>query len=372
MQSFNKLKILFVIDSLGSGGAQKQLVNLINSIYGKYEIEIFLYNPNSNFYMHGLPENISIFRQNKRLSRGFKLSVVLNLIWTVKKFDVVISFLPTANIYTAIACIFKSNTKHIACEMSILNETEGKFKRFLANISNRLANHVVCNSYSQSRYIESLKGMKGKVSTIWNGSVINNNFTKKLNCSKFDSLIIIGRVAYPKNGLRLLKSLDFFYHKYGFIPNVFWAGRDDSDQYSIQMKLEMIAFLKSHPHIHAKFSWLGEVIDVCKLYSIADAILSVSIYEGVPNVICEAMLNYCPVIASRISDNEIILGNGKRGFLCDPLSPMDICQAIEKRLHTSPSELNLILKRAYAYASENFSNDKMGSEYNKLVEKLIS
>ena len=72
-----------------------------------------------------------------------------------------------------------------------------------------------------------------------------------------------------------------------------------------------------------------------------------SIYEGLPNVICEAMLFGCPVIASDVSDNSVILGkNNERGILCDPHSPMSIYDAIERLEHMSNTARLRMIKSA--------------------------
>jgi len=55
-----KHKILFVIERLGAGGAEKALSNLLNSMdYDKYEIDLQLFS-NSGINLQHLPQNISI------------------------------------------------------------------------------------------------------------------------------------------------------------------------------------------------------------------------------------------------------------------------------------------------------------------------
>ena len=45
------MKLLLVIDDLGSGGAQRQLVNLARGLKNNYDqVGIFIYNPSGNFF----------------------------------------------------------------------------------------------------------------------------------------------------------------------------------------------------------------------------------------------------------------------------------------------------------------------------------
>jgi len=365
------MKILFVIDALGTGGAQRLFVNTVNGISKHHDVEVFLYNPNSEFYRKALFGNVLVRQANRDGKKGFSLNVLRDLVGHTKSSDIVVSFQPTANIYCALASIFSRRTKHISCEMSVLNETESAFLRIITNIANRMSDHVICNSFTQAGYIASLPGMKGKASTIWNGCEELNFEVRNPNDPQSHSMVVVGRVAYPKNGLRLVHALQIFYERNGFIPNVSWAGRDDSEDRSRLMKSQMLNFLESHPHLEKKFHWHGEVSDIGAIYAKSDTLLSISTYEGVPVVICEAMLSGCSVIASRISDNEIILGNGERGFLCDPLSPADICSAIEQRLVATAQDIQQMVHRARTYAVDKFSIEKMVSGYNQVIASLV-
>ena len=71
------------------------------------------------------------------------------------------------------------------------------------------------------------------------------------------------------------------------------------------------------------------VKNINDLYQSVDALIHPSIYEGLPNVICEAMILGCCVIASNVCDHPVIL-NDERGLLFDPRSPKSISKSIEE------------------------------------------
>jgi len=365
------MKLLCVIDSLGSGGAQRQFVNIVNGLSEQHEVEVFLYNPGSDFYQSDLLSCIVLHRAERpKGAQGFRLDVVWTLVRLARRSDVVVSFLPTANIYCALARVLSPRTKHVSCEMSVVNETESPLRRALSNFANRRSDHVVCNSFTQAAYVAAQPGMDGKVSTVWNGCTDLPYEPPDLAARQRFGFLVVARVAYPKNGVRLLQALEIFRARNGFAPKVSWAGRDDSDVLAQQMKADMLSFLASHAEVNANFTWLGEVADVGSLYSQADALLSVSTYEGVPVVVCEAMLSGCPVVASQISDNAIILGNGERGYLCDPLAPEDICKAMERRMQATTADLKSMVDAARGYAHENFSIRRMVDGYERVISGL--
>jgi len=302
---------------------------------------------------------------------GFSWKVLKELKVLMLSSDIALSFLPAANIYCALVRILGSRTSHISCEMSTTNEIETKTRRFLANLANLCSNHVVCNSLTQADYVKDLPGMTNKVSTIWNGYNIYPSAKQPRKDSSLLSLIVVGRIAYPKNGVRLLRALKLFNERNGYVPRLSWAGRDDSGQKDKLMKEQMIDFLSSNPDINEQFQFLGEVSDINTLYQNSDGLILVSLYEGLPNVICEAMLNKCPIIASHISDNSKLLGESEdQGFLCDPLSPESICLAIERRASISADALNIMTEKARRFAEDNFSLSVMIDKYEQVIKNI--
>ena len=358
-----------MIDSLGSGGAQRLFVNIANGISAHHQVSVFLYNADSDFFRSYLLPTITVFSLERRAKGGFRLEVVRALRKHLNDADFVVSFLPTANVYCAIAGLLSGRVRHISCEMSVVNETESTVRRLMANLANYLSNHVVCNSFAQANYINSLPGMANKASAIWNGCADLPYVLKPARDARSLSLMVVGRVAYPKNGVRLLQALQIFHERNGFLPQVSWAGRDDSDERARLMKREMLEFLACHPAVAERFCFIGEVSDIVSLYAAADALILPSIYEGVPVVICEAMLSGCPVVATRISDNERILGaNEERGFLCNPLSPSDICSAIERRVGMSPENIERMTRDARQFSEDHFLIPKMVDGYLRVIE----
>jgi glycosyltransferase involved in cell wall biosynthesis len=365
------MKLLFVIDSLGSGGAQRLFVNIVNGLSTWHKSTVFLYNAESDFFKSDLSPVIPVHRLKRRARSGFSFEVVRNLKHLMDDAEVVISFLPTANIYCSIVGILSRQPKHIACEMSVVNETESRFRRLLANLANYCSRHVICNSFAQAGYVRELPYMANKVSSIWNGCADLPFALRPPRDIRSLSIVVIGRVAYPKNGVRLLQALQIFFERNGFVPLVKWVGRDDSDERARMMKQQMLDFLHKHPAVSERFRFVGEISNIGALYADSDALILPSIYEGVPVVICEAMLSGCPVVATNVADNEMILGsNEERGFMCNPLSPLDICLAIERRSSMSAEALERMTRDARSFAEENFLVPKMVDGYRHVIDSV--
>ena len=81
-------------------------------------------------------------------------------------------------------------------------------KKYLFYIATLIADHLVTNSHHEANLIKNLPGRFGKTKVIWNGfdlSEFNNSKQNKPTKSGINKLLIVGRVAYPKNGMNLLK-----------------------------------------------------------------------------------------------------------------------------------------------------------------------
>ena len=367
------MKILIVIDSIGTGGAQKLKAELAKGLSSAGNVvEIFTYNQFSDdFFKNELIRCGIKIHASEKLKTGFSFKVLSSLKRVISNdFDVVISSMHTPSIYTFLALMGKRKIKFIVCEESSSMAPVTFFKRILFYLTTLYADKVVPNSFHEGELMKKLPGRSGKVYPIWNGyDVIHEplDFSLKHHKENITELIVIGRVAYPKNGLNLLKGLSMFYERNKWLPNVSWIGRDENEKRSILMKEKMNDYLKRNHELSKHWNWLGLVDDVKDYYKNSDALLHLSIYEGLPNVICEAMFYGCFVIASSVCDHPRILGKDERGYLCDPNSPESICKSIEKLNETSAGKKVKIIESARKFAEKEFNLDLMTKKYLSLI-----
>lgn len=368
------MKILIVIDSLGSGGAQRLKGNLAKSLLDLgHVVELFIYNPKDDFFASEFQSyGIKIHAVEKE-KEGFSVYVVhqLRSILLKNNYDGVISSMHAPSIYAALAMIGSTRGRLIVCEESSSNAPVPIFKKLLFYLASLSAHSVVANSFNEARLLKKRPGLLKKTHAILNGFEIPTLSKDQVVTQNKDlKLLVVGRIAYPKNGVNLLKALSLFYERNGWIPKVEWAGRKDgSFDKSIEMQKEMDKYLLKNTKLSSKWTWLGEVKDITSLYRKSDALLLVSIYEGLPMVICEAMIEGCFVIASNVCDHPFIIGDEERGLLCNPLSPESICNSIERLSVMSFSEKSNMIKNAREFAELNFDQGSMASAYESLLIK---
>lgn len=368
------MKILCVIDSLGSGGAQRQMVYLAKGLKRLgYDVDIFLYYPQ---YKHFIAEveqaGIRVIKFNGRKRRGFSLSVLLSLILALRTgvYGGAISFLESPNIYLELARVFSPRLNVIVSERSSYTQGLSIRKERLKILFHRLANAVVANSHDHSLYLKSHRSLKQKCHVIWNGYPIHTEhaqFYRKIG--SVPRFLVVGRVSPEKNGLRIIEACARYLEIYGESPCIHWAGRfDDSssseNEYNLMNKL-----LFKYPKVKENWTWLGEISDMSRLYRSYDCLIHVSLFEGLPNTICEAMIYGCPVIASNICDHPKLIGQNERGRLCDPYSLDDICEAIRWFMLSSVKQRKAVAISARHFAEAHLSLETMVAEYDSLIKK---
>ena len=359
------MKVLLVIDSLGSGGAQRQIVNLAIGLSQSGLIVELIYYNNNEFYIDKLIEHKITIHKPTNSSTGFSIKFLHKLRKTIKQdFDFVISFLSSPSIYSFIASFGIIRCNHIVC---VRNSSVYSKISFLNYLTMLFSHKVVTNSYHESINIKKLLGLHDKTHTIWNGyeSIYNGiNFNKE----QFNSLLVIARISEQKNGIALMKALKIFLDRNGWCPKIRWAGRRDSDFKSKKIAYEMDKFLVDHDQIKKNWYWLGETSNIDELFDTSDALISPSIYEGLPNVICESMLKGCNVLASNICDNPRLLKNGELGLLFNPNDPEDICKVIENYYSLTQNDKNIIANKALRFAKSELSIKKMVSSYQNILK----
>lgn len=365
------MKVVCVIDALGSGGAQRQLIYLLSGLVKRgYEVKLFVYRPGSNHFRPAVESlNVPIIEVCGSYGRGFSFNVLRDLYFLARNdADLVISFQPNANFYSAIVKLFGATSRLLVSQRTSSMVPQSKYRKWMSYSTYVVANSVTVNSESESAILRTaLPRLAHKIHTIWNGYELSN--IPKIRNSELDNrkLLVVGRVAYMKNGLRLMQALRLFYQKHGWLPHVSWAGRREEGAHSRQIQHDMDKFLTDDPIVAENWMWLGEVDNVQQHYLAADALVHVSLFEGLPNAICEAMLTGCPVIASKVCDHPSLLGNGERGILCDPMDVASICQAIEQFYSLSCEMRVAMAEKAQRFAEKNLSVERMVDSYEALL-----
>jgi glycosyltransferase involved in cell wall biosynthesis len=369
------MKVLLIIDHFGLGGAQRQMVELACGLKRNgHEVEMFVYFPQHDFFRPLLQEYGIAFHEYPK-GRGFSFGVLAGLISHLRKrrFDAAISYLTSPNIYAEMAVPFARGMKLVVSERVGRHDDKSAALAFLRRAMHTLSDAVVTNSRAHSDWLKRKWWLRRKAVCIYNG----------LNLERFRPendvvepggdlrLIGIGRVGPQKNILRLIAALSILQTKFGISPQVSWAGSRDDGEDGRSYCRQIDDALDALPEVRSRWHWLGVQADVPGLLRRHHALIHPSLYEGLPNAVCEALATGVPVLASDVCDHPLLVADGERGFLFDPESTHGIAAAIAKFSALTDDERRVFSLNARAYAVANLSVEKMVSAYEHLLEQLV-
>lgn len=111
--------------------------------------------------------------------------------------------------------------------------------------------------------------------------------------------------------------------------------------------------------------------DIPEVLAAGTALILSSLWEGMPNVILEAMASGLPVVATRVEGTSELIIDGRTGLLVPPQSPPELVTAIETILSTSV-QARTMGQSGRERAAAEFSWDKMVSRYCELYSSLLN
>lgn len=353
-------RILCFIDSLNSGGAQRQIVELSKLLKEQgYEIKLIYYHP-LTFYEPFLTNHSvnheCISNAVHPYSRIFKVANTFNKF----KPDVVISYLDTPNMISCLLKILGMKYKLIVSERNTSQNynIHEKIKFFLM----RWGDVIVPNSYSQEKFIKKYcPHLRYKIKTITNFVDFNIFSPKFKNSTNYCNIICVGRITPQKNTLAFLKVVANL-KDLGYKIKVDWYGASSDSHY-----LNLCTTLIKTYNISDIFTFLPPQKNIVDAYRAADVFCLPSLWEGFPNVICEAMCCGLPILCGNICDNPLIVENKKNGYLFDPHNIEDMTKTISCFLELSPDEKQHMGRFSRYLSLQKFSKEAFLAQYTQLI-----
>lgn len=356
-------KILCLIDSLGPGGAQRQLVGLASLLKEhNYDVTVATYH-DDKFYLDQLKAaEVPYVFLTKAERSLFRIWHIARLIRQTKP-DAVISYLETPSICVCVAKLFNHKFKLIVSERNTTQHT-GINEKIRFNLF-RVADYIVPNAYSQENFIKNhFPKLANKVVTIPNFVDLDFFVPPKERFRKdYPEIIIAASIWPPKNTLGFIDAVALLKEK-GKRFHVSWYGLNDTHRDYCNLCLGKIRQYRVEDCIELK----EKTAAIKEKYQNADYFCLPSFYEGTPNVICEAMACGLPVACSDMCDNSKYVEEGINGVLFDPKDAEGTSEAIARLLSLSDSEYKNYCRKSRLLAEEKLSKGKFVKSYIKLIE----
>ena len=357
-------KILFITESLGSGGAERQICGLtVMLTKAGFPCRLITYVENQ-FYepylrQHGVDYQFIPELWNKK-TRVFKVAKYVRQY----KPDVVISFLPSVNKTMCLAKLF-FNSKLVVSERNN-NTCITRGDKIQFNLY-RMADAIVPNSNSQGNFIRNNFSFLGKKVYPIINFVDVNRFMPSENYSQNDTLriVTVARYTQQKNVLTYMKAIRMV-KDMGLNVHFDWYGdKKHNAAYFAEIEKEYQQLdIADYLTLHNPNQKIEEE------YRKADMFCLPSLYEGYPNVVAEAMSCGLPILCSNVYENPYIVEEGVNGFLFDPKKPEAIANAIKKMVGLSYENRLEMGKRNRQLCLKRNTEDAFLKSYIELIENL--
>lgn len=359
-----RVDVLLLIDTLGSGGAQRQLCELATLLHGiGLRVHVLAYHPN-DFYTASLREaGIRCTISPRHLSRLQRLRFVWDALCDLRPITVY-AFLSGASMLAEL-----TRALHLASFRLIVSERHVdrtiSLRLRMRHFLHRFADIVVANSQTQTDFLNKrAPHLRAKTVCIRN-SVDLDRFhpvARKFE-ERANRLIVIASYQANKNPLALLDALALI-HDSGQEPiHLDWYGSSQGQStLAIAREYARRRGLAERVTFHEQTDLAHKLLPGC------DALVLPSFSEACPNVICEALACGVPVIASRVGDIPALVVDGENGYLFDPHHPESIAAAIRRLMACTPLERERMQQRNRKRAEQLFRRERLLKENLAVIQ----
>jgi glycosyltransferase involved in cell wall biosynthesis len=377
MEVFMKKKVMFLINTLSCGGAEKVLVNIANNLnHEKFDVTVITILFGGEFstslsddvhYKHIIPfKNKYLKRIMYKIFLTCYSAKVLYKLFAKEKYNIEVAFLeglPTK-------VVSSSNNKEsfkiawIHTDLEMNNRSDYCFK----NLKEQIASYskfdqIICVSNVVSKVFINRFGFADKVKVYINpvdekkiillGNEKNESLKTSNNTFYF---VAVGRLANEKGFDRLIKVIARL-HSVGVGCKASIVGEGVErpfleqliKEYKLENQVSLLGY-KENPYMYIK---------------IADALVLSSRVEGYVSVIAEALILGVPVVAVNCAGVDEILDHGKYG-ICVENTEENLYKAM-KKLVQDKSLLDYYKNQARIRGQEYCLNNSM-----KRLEELFN
>lgn len=321
-------KILFFINTLGTGGAEHVLVDIVNNLDPKkfditiktiYDINVYKDTINSNIKV----EHFYKSKKNKFIDKIFRKFLYLKIMHYSNKrlykmmikdnYDIEVAFLeglPTKIISGStnvnskkIAWVhtdLKSNTESYMFFKS-LEEHKQTYKKY---------NEIYCVSDESKEAFFKVFNFKKNVHVLYNiidKQKILNNSLEKVNLSEKFNIVNVGRLTTQKGHIRLLNAYKKALKKFNKETHLYIIG-DGNEKEKIESEIKKLSLTNN-------VTMLGNQNNPHKYVSKSDLYVCSSYAEGYSLVILEALTLGIPVLTTNCAGMNQILNDGEFGLI---------------------------------------------------------
>lgn len=327
------MKVTFIIGTLGGGGAERVISNIIGVFEekGVNTSIVTLYGNSQAYTIDKRTEILNLKRGNIPIIRRIYTVVQLRKVLSKSKSDIIISFLDQVNIQVGLAYLgLVKPPKLIFAERNDpTKEPNNKWIRKLRNILYKRVDGISYQTYAQKEYFKDI------VPAYITQSIIENPIKK--NLPKYEGInsnyfIAAGRFVQQKNYTMMINAFKRIIDDgYTYKLMIYGDGplKESIKEYILSQGLEDYIILNNFsPDIHS-------------LMASAKGYLLSSDFEGISNSMLEALAIGVPVVSTDYPSGgaRMYIKNKKTGFIVPRGNVTEFYKAIKSIIEDNNNAL---------------------------------
>ena len=365
------LRVGYLIGSLSPGGTERQLTELAAGILRKgHSAEVLAYDGHGFFDRQVLESGVSL-RCGRGGSKLEKVKAIRSWFGEYRP-EVVHGLMKRASSLAVLASLPFRHCRIVASDLSTATYSRHQPILWGALALFAFADQVATQTETNRRSLGLLAPwLKRKTVVIRNG-VDTMRFSPGASSERHDPFrfLCVGTVYRVKNPVRVVEAARILRER-GLAFKVDWVGSfgqgdRESDDYRVaEVLLERYS-------LGGVVRFLGRSRKVEECYRDHDALLHVSVQEGIPNAVVEGMACGLPVVVSRVSDLPLIVAEARNGFVCNEEDPVSIADAMQQVVELEEGTRREMAARSRELAVRWFACDRFVDEYEALYESILA
>jgi len=371
MESSRKINVLQLVEGFGWGGAEKKLLELVKCL-DKRKFNITICSLGLVEHIRGEFENVGVKVTTISRKKRIDISLILKVVKLMKKerIDVVMSTLFYADIVGALAGKLAGVKAIFSWETISSPEWLLKRRLWSYRFAVRFCDRVIAVSRATARFLREQRGVPAsKIVVIPYGVDLkrytteeNFGIRKKLGLNRDDRVIgVVGRLHPQKGHVYLIRAAEKIVRNFPKVKFVF-AGDGD-----LRSELEELVRTKN---LEKNFMFLGYRSDIPDVIKAFDIFALPSLYEGLPNVVLEAMASGKSVVATGVDGTVEAVVDSVTGYLVPVKDTEALSKAIIKLLEDKELAKQMG-KRARERVESDFSLEKQVHSFENLYSSFV-
>jgi glycosyltransferase involved in cell wall biosynthesis len=373
------VRVLIVISDLGVGGAQRQVVELANNADPR-ELDLQLCSLSAQVPLAGQlrdPARLHILRKRGK----YDLSVVPRLARLLRalRIDVVHGFLFDAEIAAALAGRLAGVRAVVGSERNA-SYAVSRLQRLAYRLTRGCFDRIVANSDAGAQFNRRALGHAAEKYRIVRNGVDVQHF-RPMNSAAARAGLGIGAQEHvvgmfasfkrQKNHALLLRAAKLVHPSCAGLRVLFVGDTLAGDWEGSRAYAQSVQALANDLGLGAACTFLGNRSDLPELYSACDLTVLPSLFEGTPNTVLESMACGCPVIATDVADNAIVVPNRRVGLIVPLGDPPALASAILEILE-NPQWRAQLATAARQWAQSEFSMRALTTNMLRVYRDLLN